>query len=295
MRLRATALAVLALVTVAHAATPDAAPDLSVPTIRVTTAEVHLTFTATGERDRPVTSLTASDFVLLRDDSPITPIVSLATYHQSPLSLLILTDVSDSMTQALPLQRTAADWMKANSDASRDRIQLLDFGDRIQSAGSGEVGNRHLTSLFDSLMATLPHVPSADNGRRALLVLTDGFDNDSYHSLRDVIQLAQRQDVAIYAITAHPGKKQSYDPRVLRWICEQTGGRFYDVKKTDAMLSAVAAVNDELRNGYELIFRPGAASAGMHRLSLQPVDQRLRFYYRAAYFQPYAAHDVAAR
>ena len=294
MPMRATAFAVLLMIATARGATPDASPELSLSTIRVTAAEVHLTFTVSEEKNRPVTNLSASDFVLIRDGSPVEEI-ALERFHDAPLSLLVLTDVSDSMERSLPLERTAAEWLTSQADASRDRIAAIDFGKSVESGRAAKPDDRHLTSLYDSLMETLPRVPRRESGRRAMIVLTDGFDNDSYHSLRDVILLAQRQDVAIYAITAHPGKKQDYLPQVLQWLCEQTGGRYYEVSQAAKMVSAVSEIYNELRNGYEVVFRPDGEGTGMRRVTIRAVDPHLHFSYRTAYFQPYATREVATR
>jgi len=285
MRIAAVALTLLIAMT-SWAATPAASPDPSLPTFRVTTAEVHLTFTAVRGRNQAVTDLSLADFVVLRDGYPIDQIVSFGPYRQSPLSALVLTDVSDSMLKGLPMERAAAEWLRANSEPSSDRIAFVDFGYDVETGKGVSLADRHMTSLYDALVETLPRYASDGTGRRALILLTDGMDNYSYHSLEDAITLAQRFDIAVYAITAHPGKKQYYRPDLLQKLCEETGGKYYDVRKPDAMLNAISEINDELRNGFELVFRPDAAGAGMHQLSIQPNQRGMRFFHRTAYFQP---------
>ena len=139
------------------------------------------------------------------------------------------------------------------------------------------------------MMETLPTIDRNSNGRRALILFTDGDDNYSYHSLGDVIARAQRFDVAIYAVTAHPGKKQYFRPEVLQKLCDETGGKYYAVRKLAEMQSAISQIDYDLRNDYELVFRPGSASAGLHQLTIRPAHDDLRFFYRSAYFQPAAA------
>ena len=295
MRMRAAVLTVTLLLSAmgGWAATPEASPDASLPTFRVTTAEVHVTFTAVRGKNQPVSNLSLADFVVLRDGSPIDRIVSFEPYHEAPISALMLTDVSDSMLKGLPLERTAAEWLRSNSNPANDHVSFVDFGYEVERGSSPQ--SRRMTSLYDALIETLPRLAHNASGRQALILLTDGMDNYSYHSLSDVIDMAQRFDIAVYAITAHPGKKQYYRPDLLQMLCDETGGKYYDVRKPEALLNAIAEINDELRNGYELVFRPDAAGAGMHQLSIQPNQRGMRFFHRTAYFQPGTEELASAR
>ncbi|MGZ4787222.1 MAG: VWA domain-containing protein [Terriglobales bacterium] len=295
MRMRiAAGIAVFSLAMTMWAAGPEGRNDVSLPTFRITTAEVHIAFTAAREKNRAVTDLSATDFQLLRDGRPVDDIVSFEPYADAPLSALVMVDVSDSMLLGLSLERAASQWLQANSDASRDRLSFVDFGAEVQPDKTVPESKRHLTSVYDALMETMPNFARNSGGRRSLILLTDGIDNYSLHSLNDVIAAAERYDIAVYAITAHPGKKQFYRPDILTKLCEETGGRYYEVRKADAMLYAIAQINDELRNGYEVVFRPGSAGAGVHQLAIRSTHRQLRFSYRAAYFQPAAVSDEIA-
>lgn len=296
MRIRiATAAAILFFAIAGRAAGPEGKTDTSIPTFRVTAAEVHVTFTVAREKNHAVTDLSASDFRVLRDGHPVEQIVSFEPIARAPLSALVLTDISDSMLPGLPLERLASEWLLANSNASRDQVTVMDFGDELETNQHPRSAHRHLTSLYDALMEALPTLASYGRGRRALILLTDGIDNYSLHSLNEVIAVAQRYDVAVYAVTAHPGKKQYYRPDVLQHLCDETGGRYYDVRKPNEMTNAMAQINDELRNGYEVVFRPGLSGAGMHQLAIESTQRRLKLFYRSAYFQPALTEEVAAR
>ena len=261
--------------------------DALLPVFRVTTGEVHVAITAVTRHNEAVTDLSASDFTLLRDGEAAPPIVSFEKRTQVPVSALILTDVSDSMKPGLALERSAADWLKQNSDSSRDHLQLLDFGMEVSPTDEHR-RDAHLTSLYDSLVQTIPLLAEQENGRRVLILLTDGDDNSSYHALTDAIELAQQFDVAIYAITACPSKKQWVQDDVLQQLTESTGGRAYRARNEREMTAALSQIRNELTTGYELVFRPDEASPGMHRLSIRSVNRNLRFFYRTAYYQPEA-------
>jgi len=277
---------------VAWAAGPGPEVKSSIATYRVTTAEVHVMLTADTDKNRPITDVAPSDFVLLRDGSPVPNLVAFHAYQSEPISVLVLTDVSDSMLPGLPINRTAAEWLRQHSILS-DHLSFVDFGSKVETDHTS-FDDRHMTSLFDALMQILPLERDGDAHRHVVLLFTDGLDNDSYHSLRDVITLAQRFDIAIYCVTAHPNKNQFYRPDLLQALCEDTGGRYYEVRKPQAMLNAMADLNHDLRSGYELIFRPDIASAGLHQLSIRPTRPHMRFFYRSAYFQPALPDDEVA-
>ena len=283
--------ALLLAVVAAWGANPEANPLESLSTFRVTTAEVHLNFVAVRDKNRIVKNLLASDFSLLRDGRAINQVL-FEKYTDAPISALVLTDVSDSMAKAVPQERASAEWLRSKATPKTDHISFVDFGAEIGTTENQRVTG-HLTSLYDALFDSLNQFHSVPGERRAIILLTDGVDNNSLHGLRDVITLAQRFDIAVYAITAHPGKNQYYRPDVLRYLCEQTGGKFYEARKLDAVLAATAAINDELRNGYEVVFSPDVTGAGMHEVLLRPNQPGLRFYYRSAYYQPEGTTDVA--
>ena len=268
----------------AWAASSASSTDPGLATFRITTGEVHVAISAVTRRNQAVTELTTNDFVLLRDGEPVREIVSFGKHQQSPFSALVLTDVSESMQPGLALERDAAQWLRVNSDPTRDELIFLDFG--LQVEPTNHQTGTHLTSLYDSLIQTLPRVATLGPGRRALILLSDGDDNTSYHALSEVIGMAQKFDVAIYAVTAHPSRKQYVSEDVLQKMTTETGGKFYQVRKPRDMEAALLAIRAELTNGYELVFRPDSANAGMHQLTVHSLDGRLKFCYRTAYFQP---------
>ena len=278
------------LTTKISAGTTEASSDPGVPIYRVTSSEVHVAITAVTDHNLAVNDLSASDFVLLRDGRPVEQVVAFEKHHQASLSALVLSDVSDSMLPGLAMERSAAQWLQTNSDADHDRLVFFDFGTEVSALKASDPHKDHLTSLYDAALKTIPQIAlngaMAGNGRRALILLTDGDDNSSLHGLDDVIACAQKYDVAIYAITARPSKKQFVEVSVLERLTGETGGRFYQVRNPRQMDAAISEVNDELRNGYELVFRPDVASPGDHQLEIRSSNRKLRFHYRTGYYQP---------
>lgn len=288
MRVVAVALSLLLLVSFSWAASPGGAPDTPLITYRVETAEVHIAFSAFDKHDRPATELSPSDFTLLQDGHPVEETVSLERRHESPILATVMTDVSDSMVKADPFARDSWQWMNTNLLRANDHVAYFDFGADLASANLRSQPQMHLTSFYDCLLKLIPQVTHGDNGRRAIILFSDGRDNDSIHSLQDVIKFAIEQDIAVYAITTWKFKIL-YDEQVLDRLTSTTGGRYFVVKNTKEMIAALQDITQELRNGYEVVFRAGKGRSGLHRIAMQPTNHRLRFYHRAAYFQPTAS------
>jgi von Willebrand factor type A domain len=289
MRMRAIVCLLLLGASGLRAATPQSDTRDGMSVVRVTSAEVHVTLTAVDDKTRNHATLSPADLIVVRDGESVEKISALEDYHQAPLSLVVLTDVSESMLPGVSLERTATQHLQSKSNAN-DHLTLLDFGFEL-TARTPQNGP-DLTSLYDSLIRTIAAFPSNSAGRRAILVLTDGDDNYSYHSLKDVISAAQRSDTAIYAITAHPSRKQIYRPDVLHKICSETGGEYFDVRNADGVTNAIDEIADELRNGYDLVFRPDSTSAGLHQLTVRSEKSGVRIRHRSAFFQPLTKPDT---
>jgi Ca-activated chloride channel homolog len=271
----------------ASAATPSGSEDAEVPTFRATTGEVHLSVTAVAAHHRIVDNLASGDVELFCDGLPVSQVSSLEPRHNLPATLIVLTDVSDSMSQGIELERSAAGWLKAHVDVGRDRALFRDFDSSLQAVT--KMRNRAAvgTSLYDAAFKAISELASdAATSRRALILLTDGDDNSSSHGLGDVIDRANRYDVAIYTITVHQGRDQVVREDVLTSLSAETGGRSYRVRNNREMLAAVREINEDLRNGFDLVFRPEDTTPGKHEIVIKPRNKSLRVFYRSSYFQP---------
>ncbi len=285
MRRGVVALCLMSFVNLTWAASPGAAPDPPLTTFRVESAEVHVSFAAFDKHKAPVTSLSTDDFTILRDGYPLQQAVILERRQDSAISAAVMTDVSDSMVKAVPMARETWQWMNTNIVRPSDRIAFYDFGNTLSAVEMPQGSGPRVTSLYDCLMRVIPLVVANAAGRRTLILFTDGYDNMSMHSMMDVAKLAAEQNVAIYAIATWKFKL-SYDEQVLDFLTSKTGGRFFVVKDSRQMIASVQTIEQELRNGYELVFRADKASTGLHDLTMQATHQRLKFYHRAAYYQP---------
>jgi von Willebrand factor type A domain len=275
--------AVLFSTSLLMAAGPDCATPEAPLVFRAEAAEVHLTFTAVGERNQLVTDLSSRDFKLLRDGVPVEGITSFENLKDAPLSLIILSDVSESMQKMLPVENLAKAYLSESLSSETDQVTFLDFGAMVHPAGLPGKTNAHLTSMYDSAMATVLRQKSG-MARSAVLLISDGGDNYSLHTAADVVTAAQERDVAFYVLNTDPWNESG--GRALRTLAERTGGRYYEVEKRKQVLGIVQEIESELRNTYMVTFRVDGTRNGPHQLALAPVERSLRFFYRTTYYQP---------
>jgi hypothetical protein len=286
MRSATVALCIVLLTGITFAGSPETAPepDPSIPLFRVEAAEVRISLSAFDRQNLPVGDLKIRDLHAYRDGRTA-EIVALKQYRESPIAAAVLTDISSSMNKALPLARESWKWMLTRSSQPGDQIEFYDFDNSIAPAAMKHISGTNLTSLYDGLVDFIPRVKPGSSGRRALILFTDGQDNSSYHVLDDVINAASREDVVIYAITpfVYPVR---YNSEVLTRLSSGTGGRFFLVSDTEEMIVALKLIEQDLREGYELILRSDKSrQAGLRRLSIES-DRPLRLHYRNAYYQP---------
>lgn len=289
MRVAAVALALFSVANICSAAGPGGSPDPPLATFRIDAAEVHVAFSAYDENKHPVAEVSTADFRLLRDGRLLEQAPEVERRHDSPIAATVMTDVSESMMKAVPMARASWQWMAANLLQSQDAVTYFDFGAEVTSGGKQSKAN--LTSFYDCLLDLIPRIEERQDGRKVLILFTDGQDNYSLHSMQDAIDLAVERDVAVYAITTWK-YKINYNERVLDQLTRSTGGRYFVIKDQKEMAEAVNQIVDEQRNGYEVIFRADKGRGGMHRIAMQSTDGHLRFYHRVAYYQQVRAAEA---
>ncbi len=112
------------------------------------------------------------------------------------------------------------------------------------------------TALYDAIDAALTHLQKATRDKKALIVISDGGDNASKHTLNQVLQEAERSDAIIYTIGLFDINDVDRNPRVLRQIAHATGGQAFFPEKTSAVVTICEGIAAELRNQYTIAYSP---------------------------------------
>jgi Ca-activated chloride channel family protein len=250
------------------------------PTFRSGTQVVSLFVTVTDAQRRLVPDLEQEDFEIFDNGKP-QPIVFFQNEVQ-PITVVVMLDTSLSMTGSIDLLRLASEQFLLRL-LPDDRGQVGAFNDKIEFSGTF-TGDRddliaavkdldygNATRLFDALAASLDVLQGIE-GRRVVLVFTDGEDTSSRASMRSVIDRARADEVMVYAI----GLESEYFDGVrvvrsrpdgaLRRLAEETGGGYFELKKTAELAPTFTRVAQELHSQYVVGFAPTQLDGRVHRL-----------------------------
>ena len=255
------------------------------PTFKSGTEIVSLFVTVADAQGRLVPDLTKDDFEVTDNDKP-QPLVYFESDAQ-PITVMVMLDTSGSMTGSIALLKQGAEQFllrmlpedKARVGAFNDRIQVMGTGfsskrdDLISDVKELDYGNG--TRLWDAIGESLDHLKGIE-GRRVVLVFTDGDDQYSKTmSLKSVVERARADEVMVYAI----GLESIYGPvgqlvrtkpdSGLRRIADETGGGYFELKKTSDLGPTFTRVAQELHSQYVMGFSPTQLDGRVHKLGVR--------------------------
>jgi VWFA-related protein len=289
----------------------DVTPDPNGPetVIKVNANEVNVVFTVTDKHGRFVKDLKKEDIKVLDDNKP-QQIRSFRSETDLPLRVGLLIDASNSIRDRFKFEQEAAieflnQIVRPRSDKAfvigfdsvaevtqdyTDSTESLARGVRMLKAGGG-------TALFDAVyyacrekLAEPPAGPNTANGsRRAMILLSDGEDNQSRVTREEAVEMAQRAEVIIYAISTNITGIKSRGDKVLERFAETTGGRLFTPFKLQDVADAFTEIQDELRSQYALSYHPGDfVKDGRYRTITidAPNKKNLRVRARKGYYAP---------
>lgn len=253
------------------------------PTFRSGTQVVSLFATVTERDGRLVPGLTQDDFSVFDNDQP-QPLVFFESQIQ-PITVVVMLDTSGSMTASIPLLREAAEQFlirllpddRATVGAFNDKIEIAGdlTGDRdelVAALRDLDYGNG--TRLWDGVDAGLEHLRDVQ-GRKVVLMFTDGDDTASRVSQGRVTDRARAEEVMIYAIGLESemfdgGRVVRTRPdRGLRRLAEETGGGYFELKRSSELAATFTRVAQELHSQYVLGFTPTRLDGKVHKLTVR--------------------------
>ena len=244
---------------------------------------VPILATVLDANGRLVPDLEKEDFTILDNGKP-QEIVFFQNDVQ-PFMAVVTMDFSFSMTRNLDLLRDAAEQFilrllpddKAQVGAFSDKIDFSgtftnDRDDLILALKDLQYGNP--TKLYDALDASIDLLDEA-SGRKVIVVFTDGDDTASRRNFNDVLKKAREKEVMIYAIGLQSeffnGQRmqRSRPTTALRRLADETGGGYFDLKKTTELAPTFTRVAQELHALYALGFTPQTLDGKEHRIELK--------------------------
>ena len=272
---------VLALLVAAAAGTVIVAAQQ--PTFRSGTQVVSLFATVLDAQNRLVPDLTEQDFEVFDNDKP-QPLLVFKNDPQ-PITVVVMLDTSGSMTGTIDLLKQASEQFllrlfpgdKAKVGAFNDKIQVgahfsADRDELISDVKNLDYGNG--TRLYDAIAVSLDELKGIE-GRKVVLVFTDGEDTASRSGMGSVIERARAEEVMVYSIGLESdyfnGQRmvRSKPDGGLRKIADETGGGYFELKKTADLAPTFTRVAQELHSQYVLGFTPADLDNRVHKLSVR--------------------------
>jgi Ca-activated chloride channel family protein len=291
-----------------HAPATDSQPD-TILTIKKRVDEVHVLFTATDKHGKFVRNLSANDFVVLDDHKPPQEIVNFRRDSDLPVELGLLVDTSGSVHGRFGFEQEAAvSFLEHVVRPNFDRAFIMGFNSRSQVTQDFtdnvkllQTGVSHLhdgggTALYDAIYRACRDKlrdqvinPQGDRPiRRAIIVLSDGEDNQSEVSRAQAIEMAQRAEVMVYAISTDDSGLVLRGDKTLQQIADATGGRAFFPFKMKDIKNSFAAIEDELRSQYVISYHPADFDPdGRYRaIQITAVKKDLQVRARQGYWAP---------
>jgi VWFA-related protein len=285
---------------------PGPSEDDSLATIRSTVNEVNVVFTVTDRHGHYVRDLKKENFRVVDDNKPATEIRSFHAEANLPLEVGLLVDASNSVRDRFKFEQQAAveflnqtirpkydeafvvgfDVTPEVTQDFTDNTEMLSVGVRSLRPGGG-------TAMYDALyFACRDKLMKAKHSgpvRRAIILLSDGDDNQSHVTREEAIEMAQRAEVIVYTISTNLTGAGHHGDKVLERIADATGGRAYVPFQITEVANAFAAIQEELRSQYALSYKPADfVSDGRYR-SIEVLalgEKGLRVRSRHGYYAP---------
>jgi Ca-activated chloride channel family protein len=253
-------------------------------TFKAGTSIVPVLTTVTDNQGRLVPNLEQEEFTVLDNGKPQP--ITLFQNETQPFTIVVMLDFSFSMTTHLDLLKQATEQFilrmlpadKGQVGAFSDKIQFSgeftnDRDDLVAALKDLQFGNP--TRLYDAIDASIDMLKNVE-GRKIVLVFTDGDDTASRKGMGDVLDRARASETMIYAIGLEsefpigPGRMQRTRPdRGLRKLADETGGGYFELKKTDELGPTFTRVAQELHSLYTIGFQPTVLDNKEHRLDVK--------------------------
>src|SRR5436190_5483022 len=233
---------------------------------------VELFASVVDKAGKTVRGLAQKDFSVKEDDRAQS-IVRFEQVENLPMHVEILLDTSASMTDSLDRARAAALQFLQQTLTPKDRAAIVTFNDRpqlqvkltndISALASGLVGLKaeRGTSLYDAVIFSLYYLNGV-KGQRALLILSDGKDENSRFTFPNMLEYARRAGVAIYSIGLAFEKSDRDAKKQLEKISDETGGRSFFIKDVAELEGIYAQIQAELRSRYLIAYQSNNPATG---------------------------------
>jgi VWFA-related protein len=256
--------------------------------IRAEVTRVNMLFAVTDKKGRFVTDLKRDDFEVF-ENKKAQQIMEFTAESDLPLRLGILIDTSNSIRDRFRFQQEAAINFVNSVMRSQDKAIVVSFDTSAELVADLTTDTHQLenairdlrpgggTSLYDAIYFACRDKLMLDQPlykfRRAMVILSDGDDNESRHSRDQALEMAQRADTVVYTISTNISHIETEGDKVLHYFAAQTGGAMFTPFQAKELNQSFENIANELRHQYNLFYRPDPLKTdGLYH----PVDIRVK-------------------
>jgi len=273
-------------------------------TISVNVDLVNVLFTVFDKKGKFITTLTKDNFKVFEDDRP-QEITNFSKETNLPLTIALLIDTSGSIRDKLRFEQEAAiEFFYSTLRRGTDKGMLITFDSGIDllqdytddpqkladavkkiRAGGG-------TSLYDAVYLAAKEKLAGQQGRRVIILISDGDDNSSRISMTEALEIAQRNDISIHSISTNAAESRSRNndrgDKVMKKFADETGGKVFFPFRLQELAQDFQNISEELRAQYTLAYRStNARSDGAFRkIRIDVADKRYKVRARSGYYVP---------
>jgi VWFA-related protein len=290
-------------------ATPPPPPDTGdEPLITITRQVdvVNVIFTVTDKHGNFVKDLAQKDIAIRDNSQAPKQVLAFSRETNLPLRVGLLIDASNSIRDRFKFEQESASEFLAQVIRHRsdqafvigfdtvaevtadftDNSEKLDKGIRSLRPGGG-------TALYDAIYFAcrdkLLKAPQTGAVRRAIVLISDGDDNQSRVTREEAIEMAQRAEVIVYTISTNTNGYREQGDKTLERIAEQTGGRAFFPFKAEDVANAFSAIQDELRSQYAIAYKPAELAKDGHYHAIEILTENhkgLKVRAKKGYYAP---------
>lgn len=276
-----------------------------ITTFRKRVDEVNVIFTVTDKHGRFIKDLHKDGIRVLDDHKPPSSVVDFRSETDLPLRVGLLIDASNSIRDRFRFEQEAAMYflsqiIRPRSDEAfvlgfdttaevtqdfTDNSEKLAHGIRMLRPGGG-------TAMYDAIYYScrdkLMQARAQGPVRRAVILLSDGEDNQSRVTFAEAIEMAQRAEVILYAISTNVSNIKMRGDKVMEKMAEATGGRAFFPFKIEDVSNAFAEIQDELRSQYAVAYKPADFAADGRYRTIEILADNKRYHVRSrkGYYAP---------
>jgi len=284
----------------------DQSADSNAATIKIPVNEVNLIFTVTDKHGHYIPNLRQSDFALLDDQKAPTKVTGFHQQINLPLRVGILIDTSSSIRSRFQFeQQSAVEFLLKIVKAKSDRAFVMGFDvtptvtqDWTNNVDGLETGINRLrpgggTALFDAVYTAchqklLDISRGQEPARKAMVLLSDGDDDQSRVHLDEAIKECQRAETIIYSISTNWTPSRGKGDKVMADMAEATGGQVFFPPSVEQVSNSFTSIEEELRSQYALTYTPAdfKYDGSFRPIYLYCNDRRYQARAKKGYFAP---------